>query len=65
MISENAKILKPEFIANSLIKGIRKNKFMIMPGFDTKLTYFLKRHFPWVIGLFIKLGIRKARRSGE
>ena len=62
LISEGAKLLKPDDVAKALIKGIRRNKFMITPGFDGKSTYFLKRHFPWLIDIFIKIKVKKAQK---
>lgn len=45
-ISGNVKLMSPEKVAKTVIRGISKNKFMIIPGFMGKITYLLKSLFP-------------------
>jgi short-subunit dehydrogenase len=45
-ISESGGILESDQVANALITGISKGKKMILPGFDAKLSYYLKRWCP-------------------
>lgn len=61
-ISANAKALSSEDVARELINGIRKNTFMIVPGFDGKLTHFLKRHMPFIIDIFMDSAIKKTQK---
>lgn len=65
-ISENAKLMSAEAVAKGLIRGLKRNQFLIIPGFDGKLVYFLKRFFPslieWVMTATIKK-VQKKRRS--
>ena len=42
-ISANAKLFKPEDVSEFLIKAIQRKKFMIIPGFDGRLTFLMKR----------------------
>ncbi len=62
-ISQGAGILGPDQVAKELIKGIVKGRKMIIPGFDAKLTYYLKRWCPGLIDFFIDRTILKARKG--
>ena len=62
-ISASAKIMTSEAVAKELIAGIRENTFMIIPGFDGKLTYFMKRHFPFIIDMVMDASINKAQKK--
>ncbi len=62
-ISESAGILGPDQVAKDLIKGIVKGRKMIIPGFDAKLTYYLKRWCPGIIDFFIDRTIRKTQKQ--
>lgn len=62
-IAGNAKLLSPDMVAMALLKGMKKNKFLILPGFDGKLTRFLKRFFPWLIDLVMEVNIKKAQKQ--
>ncbi len=60
-ISEGAGILGPEQVAKQLINGISKGKKMIIPGFDAKLSYYLKRWCPALVDFVIERSIAKAQ----
>jgi 3-dehydrosphinganine reductase len=62
-ISASAKIMSSDAVAKELIDGIRKKTFMIIPGFDGKLTYFIKRHMPFIIGMIMDSAIKKTQKS--
>ena len=62
-ISASAKIMTSEEVAKELIAGIKKNTFMIIPGFDGKLTYFMKRHFPFIIDMVMDASINKTQKK--
>lgn len=62
-ISASAKVMSSDAVAKELISGIRKKTFMIIPGFDGKLTYFLKRFMPFVIDIVMTSAINKTRKS--
>ncbi|MFA5322807.1 MAG: SDR family oxidoreductase [Smithella sp.] len=61
-ISASAKVMTSDAVAKELIAGIRKNTFMIIPGFDGKLTYFLKRHIPFIIDMVMGSAINKVQK---
>jgi 3-dehydrosphinganine reductase len=61
-ISKSAKLLQPEEVARQAIKGMEGNKFMIIPGFDGKMTYWLKRHLPSVVDMVMMSTIRKVQK---
>ncbi len=61
-ISKAAKVRTPEYVAKALVNGIKKNKFLIFPGFDGKLFFYVKRFFPWVMDMVIDASIKKARK---
>lgn len=60
-ISASTRIMSSDDVAKELIAGIRKKTFMIIPGFDGKLTYFLKRHLPFVIDMVMGVTISKTQ----
>ena len=62
-ISASAKVMTPDEVARELIAGIKRGTFMIIPGADGRLTHFMKRHFPAVVELIMRSGIRKARKA--
>ena len=62
-ISASAKAMSSDAVAKELICGIRKNTFMIIPGFDGKLTYFLKRYIPFIIDMVMDSAIKKTQKS--
>ena len=61
-IAGNAKLLQPEFVANAVLKGIQKKQKMIIPGFDGKMTLFLKRFFPSLVEWFMRNSIQKVQK---
>ncbi len=60
-VSAGAKLMQPDDVARDLIRGIERETFMIVPGGDGKLAYFMKRHAPAVVDAIMRRGIRKAR----
>ncbi len=64
-ISQTAKLLTPDFVAEELLKGIKKNKQIIVPGFDSKIIHFIKRHLPFVVDFLISIAISRAQKSNK
>jgi 3-dehydrosphinganine reductase len=62
-VSASAKVMSADDVAGCLVKGIRKGTFMIIPGMDGKLTYMVKRLFPWLAENVMDSSIRKARKG--
>ena len=58
-ISKNAGLLQPEDVARALVRGIRKNQAVIVPGVEGKLTWLAKR---WLPGLVERIMDRTIRR---
>ena len=61
-VSAGAKLMQPDDVAKALLTGIRRGTFMIVPGGDGKLAYFMKRYAPGVVDRVMRRGIRKAQR---
>jgi 3-dehydrosphinganine reductase len=40
-LAGNTKVLSPEEVANEIIRGIERGKYLILPGFESKLLYRL------------------------
>jgi short-subunit dehydrogenase len=62
-LSGKAGLLSPEFVAASLFRGLKKGKFIIIPGLQSRLIYLLKRLFPSVVYAMIDSTIRKVRNN--
>ncbi len=63
-ISASANVMQPEDVAKALLAGIQKNKFLIIPGVDGKVTWWAKRLVPGVVNLAMKRAIKKVRNTG-
>jgi len=61
-ISGKAKRMQPEEVARSLIRGMRKNQFMIIPGFDSRWIYLAKRVVPSLVDFFVDRAVERAQR---
>jgi len=61
-IGGKAKLLQPEFVAEAVLKGIQKNKKMIIPGFDGKMSLLLKRFFPSLLEWIMNNSIQKVQK---
>ncbi len=59
-IAGNAGIMKPERVTKAMIKGIKKNKFYIVPGIQSKFIFLVKGIVP---GLIHKIIDRDAIKS--
>lgn len=64
-ISANTKLMQPEQVAQALIRGLRKNRFMIIPGLDGKFTYYAKRLFPGLVAAIMDWDVRKVQRTNK
>ncbi|MBN2013120.1 SDR family oxidoreductase [candidate division KSB1 bacterium] len=62
-VSEMAKLTSPDKVARSLLIGMKRKKFMIIPGFDGKLTWIAKRYAPGLVDRMIENQISKAIRK--
>lgn len=62
-ISKGTGILTPDQVANVLINGMAKGRKMIIPGFDAKLTYYLKRWCPGLVDFVMDRTILKTQKQ--
>ncbi len=62
-ISANAKLMYPDKVAEAFIKGIIKEKFLIIPGFDGKFTHIAKRLFPGLVYYIMDRTIKKVGKK--
>lgn len=60
-ISASAGLMQPDEVARALIKGMRKEDFIIVPGFDGKFTFMAKRLFPGLVEFIMDRTIRKVQ----
>lgn len=61
-ISENAKLMMPNQVAEALIDGMKKENFLIIPGLDGKLAYTAKRLAPNLVHYLMQKDIKKATK---
>lgn len=61
-IGGKATLLKPEFVATTVLKEMQKKSFLIIPGFDGKMTRIIKRFFPWLIDWIMSSSIQKVQQ---
>ena len=59
IISEGAKLMTAEAVARISFKELKKGKKVIIPGFDGKMTYLMKRFAPWVVDVVMNRSIKK------
>jgi hypothetical protein len=64
-ISANARLMQPEQVAQALVRGLRKNRFMIIPGFAGKLTYYAKRLLPGLVAALMDRDVKKVQKAKE
>ena len=51
---EKVKVVDPDFVADDLLRGMSRGKFMIIPTFDGALAHRLNRFLPFVLEQFVK-----------
>lgn len=62
-ISANTRLMHPEQVAQALIQGLQKNRFMIIPGFAGKLTYYAKRLLPSLVAALMDRDVKKVQKA--
>ncbi len=62
MLSESGGIIEAEEVAESVIKGVLKNKFHIGPGSAGSIRY-ISRHLPKLVRWFVDRDYKKARKK--
>jgi len=64
-VSGNVKLMSPEKVAEALIKGIKKNKFIIIPGLMGKFSFLMKRLFPSLVFAIMDSDVDKIKKTRE
>ncbi len=64
-VSGNVKLMSPEKVAKALLKGIKRNKFIIIPGFMGKLSFILKGLFPSLVFSIMDSDVNKIKKTRE
>ncbi len=62
-ISGNAKVLSADQVASAVLKGIRRHKYVITPGFESSVIYFLANPLSGLFNWFFDRTIAQARRQ--
>jgi 3-dehydrosphinganine reductase len=58
-LSGSIRVMPAEQVALSLLKGIARGAFNIVPGAMNKFSYFLSKHFPAIVWLIVSKDLRK------
>jgi 3-dehydrosphinganine reductase len=62
-LSGGAKVLSADQVADDLIKGMEKGKFLIIPGTEGKMIDIFRRFFPSLTASFLDKTVRKVQKS--
>ncbi|MDH7552513.1 MAG: SDR family oxidoreductase [Spirochaetota bacterium] len=62
-ISKSARVMSPDEVAQALLKGMKKKKFIILANFDSKLTWIAKRYAPWLVEAVMLSQIKKVQKK--
>ena len=57
-------LLQPEDVARALLAGVRRGRFIIVPGGEGTLAWYAKRFAPAVVDAVMARAVRKARAEG-
>ncbi len=64
-IAGNAKVFPPETVAKALLKGIRKNRFLIIPDFMGKFSHLVYRIIPGFVRWFMDNDVKKVHKKSN
>jgi 3-dehydrosphinganine reductase len=63
-VKNMAGLLKPDFVARRIIRGIRRGKYLVIPGFLAKSLYFMQCYLPgWMIRLTADMTAARAAKK--
>jgi len=62
-VSASAGLMQPDEVARALIKGMQKEKFLIIPGFNGKSTFMIKRLFPRLVEFIMDRQIKNVQQK--
>jgi 3-dehydrosphinganine reductase len=60
-LTARTKLMQPDDVAQALINGMKRNRFLIIPGFEGKFTFMMKRLFPGLVEFLMNRDIRKVQ----
>ncbi len=63
-VSATASMLRPEDVAQALVKSMAHGGFMVLASSAGKFTYNMKRLFPWLVEWVTGSQIKKVQRKG-
>ncbi len=59
----SAKLMRPEDVAQAMLRGMERGQFLIIPNLDGKLSYLVKRLAPWLVARIVDAHVRKVQRQ--
>lgn len=62
-ISGRAKLFSPDVVAEALFKGLRRRKFIIIPGMNGRFIHVMSRLFPGLVRCIMDGDIKKAHQQ--
>jgi short-subunit dehydrogenase len=62
-VNGSASLMEPEDVAAALFRGLRRGRFMIVPGRNARLIYGLKRAVPSLVFRVMDRTAEKARAA--
>ncbi len=62
-VSEGGGLMTPGDVAVEMIRGMKKGSFLVIPGFDGKLVYTMKRFAPWLVDMVMSSQISKVQEK--
>jgi 3-dehydrosphinganine reductase len=60
-LAASARVLTPGAVADALLAGLARHRFLIVPGWENRLTASLKRWAPGIVARVIDAQVRRAR----
>jgi short-subunit dehydrogenase len=64
-ISANARTIPAETVARALLEGMAKKRFLIIPGFDARLSVLVKRLAPGLVEWIMNRTIARVNKSSK
>lgn len=61
-LSGNARPMQPSEVAEAMLRGLKKQSFFIVPGFQGKMIYWIKRLCPGVVFKIMDREVRKVEK---
>jgi len=62
-LASNGGVATPEFVADQIVKGVSRGKYLIIPGISSRMFYLLKRYLGAGFDAGMDLIIARARRN--